>query len=116
MPSWCIWSKDDLSDLEYIVSYIFNKINYIQYNSTLGKYVGYTALGIKNADRWNNDPAHMQAQKAAVETFCKNNVGNYYSAILSKTGENKNFLFCNSSCFFPILYFCDRFTFYFTWV
>ncbi|XP_017323245.1 HLA class II histocompatibility antigen, DR beta 4 chain [Ictalurus punctatus] len=86
-PAWCIWSKEDLSDMELIVSYIINKVNYLEYNSTLGKYVGYTELGIKNADRFNKDPAELQAQKASLDSFCKNNVGGYYNAILSKTVE-----------------------------
>nr|ADK38667.1 MHC class II beta chain [Leiocassis longirostris] len=87
VPTWCNWNKDDLSDMELINSYIFNKINYFEFNSTLGKYVGYTKLGISNADRLNKDPAALQARKAEAENFCKNNVGNYYSAVLSKTVE-----------------------------
>ncbi|MCI4381274.1 hypothetical protein PGIGA_G00250100 [Pangasianodon gigas] len=86
-PFWCFWSKADLSDMELIEPYVFNKIKYLEYNSTLGKYVGYTELGIKNADRLNNDPAELAARKADVESVCKNNAGNYYSAILSKTVE-----------------------------
>ncbi|XP_053480037.1 H-2 class II histocompatibility antigen, E-S beta chain [Ictalurus furcatus] len=86
-PFWCIWSKEDLSDMELIESYIINKVNYLEYNSTLGKYVGYTELGIKNADRLNNDPAVLQTRKAEMDSFCKNNVGNYYNNILSKTVE-----------------------------
>ncbi|XP_058246344.1 DLA class II histocompatibility antigen, DR-1 beta chain-like [Hemibagrus wyckioides] len=113
----CSWSKDDLSDMEYILPYIFNKINYLEYNSTLGKFVGYTELGIKNADRFNKDPAELQAQKAAVENFCKNNAKGYYSAVLSKTvepqvkvmqvkksvGSHPALLMCSAYSFYPKL-------------
>lgn len=87
VPFWCFWSKDDLSDMEYIESYIINKINYAEFNSTLGKFVGYTETGVRNAEAWNKDTAALQARKALVETYCKHNAGIYYSNILSKTGE-----------------------------
>ncbi|XP_060787116.1 H-2 class II histocompatibility antigen, E-S beta chain-like [Neoarius graeffei] len=87
IESWCFWSSDGLSDMEYIRSYTFNKINYVEYNSTLGKYVGYTEIGIKNAERWNNNTAELQTRKANVDRFCKNNAQNYYSAVLSKAVE-----------------------------
>ncbi|KAB5567895.1 hypothetical protein PHYPO_G00238050 [Pangasianodon hypophthalmus] len=86
-PFWCYWSKADLSDMELIVPAIFNKINYAEYNSTLGKFVGYTELGIYNAERFNNDPTQLAGLKDSVETVCKPNAGIYYSAILSKTVE-----------------------------
>lgn len=73
--------------MELIESYIFNKINYLEFNSTLGQYVGYTELGIKNAERLNKDTARLQSLKADVERVCKGNAKIYYSAILSKTGE-----------------------------
>ncbi|KAK3565879.1 hypothetical protein QTP86_019639 [Hemibagrus guttatus] len=113
----CYWSKDDLSDMEFIQPAIFNKIKYAEFNSTLGKFVGYTELGVKNADRFNKDTALLQARKAAVDTFCKNNVGNYYRAILSKTvepqvevvqtkqseGSHLGWLMCSAYNFYPPL-------------
>ncbi|MCJ8735437.1 hypothetical protein PDJAM_G00246890 [Pangasius djambal] len=87
MQAWCYWSKADLSDMEYIEPYVFNKINYLEFNSTLGKFVGYTALGIKNAEAWNKDTADLTARKANVESVCKPNAGIYYSNVLSKTVE-----------------------------
>ncbi|XP_060738117.1 HLA class II histocompatibility antigen, DR beta 4 chain-like isoform X1 [Tachysurus vachellii] len=88
-PFRCYWNKDDLSDAELILSYIFNKINYFEFNSTLGKYVGYTKLGISNADRLNKDTAVLQRRKADLENFCKYNAEIYSSDVLSKTVEPK---------------------------
>ncbi|XP_060787153.1 H-2 class II histocompatibility antigen, I-E beta chain-like [Neoarius graeffei] len=87
MEFWCLWSSDDFSDMEFIQSYIFNKIKYIEYNSTLGKYVGYTARGIYNAERANNDTAGLQTWKAIVDDVCKPNAQLYYSKGLSKAVE-----------------------------
>ncbi|XP_053480038.1 HLA class II histocompatibility antigen, DR beta 4 chain [Ictalurus furcatus] len=83
----CVWSKEDLSDMELIVPRIMNKVKVLEYNSTLGKFVGYTELGIYNADRFNNDTAMLQTRKAELDSVCKNNAGLYYSGILSKTVE-----------------------------
>ncbi|KAI5627852.1 hypothetical protein C0J50_10635, partial [Silurus asotus] len=87
MSGQCIWNKEDLGDMEFIQPYIFNKIKYLEFNSTLGKYIGYTELGVKNAERLNKNTADLQARKAQAETYCKNNVQNYYTAIFSKTVE-----------------------------
>ncbi|XP_060787127.1 DLA class II histocompatibility antigen, DR-1 beta chain-like [Neoarius graeffei] len=87
VPFRCLWSSDGLSDMELIESYIFNKIKYMEYNSTVGKFVGYTQIGIKNAERFNNDTALLQARKAAVDGVCKHNAQIYYSNILSKAVE-----------------------------
>ncbi|KAF5891094.1 MHC class II beta chain, partial [Clarias magur] len=87
LPVWCFWSKEDLSDMELLEPYVFNKMNYIEFNSTVGRFVGYTELGIKLAAEWNTNPADLKKRKGQVETYCKQNVWNYYSNIFSKTVE-----------------------------
>ncbi|KAI5085811.1 H-2 class II histocompatibility antigen, E-S beta chain isoform X1, partial [Silurus meridionalis] len=84
-PIQCIWSKEDMSDMEYIRPQVFNKIKFLEYNSTLGKFIGYTELGVRNAERANKDTALLQSLKAEVERYCKGNAQLYYTAIFSKT-------------------------------
>ncbi|KAK3540016.1 hypothetical protein QTP70_022816 [Hemibagrus guttatus] len=117
MSAWCYWSKDDLSDMESIRSQIINKIKYVEFNSTLGKYVGFTETGVRNAEAWNKDTARLQALKAEVDTVCKPNAGIYYSNILSKTvepqvevvqtkqseGSHLSWLMCSAYSFYPKL-------------
>ncbi|XP_060737932.1 HLA class II histocompatibility antigen, DR beta 4 chain-like [Tachysurus vachellii] len=114
VPRWCYWNKDDLSDMEFIESYIMNKIKYAEFNSTLGKVVGYTETGVRNAEVWNKDTADLQARKAQVETVCKPNVGNYYSAVLSKTVEPqvKVKLVKKSDGSHPAMLMCSAYNFY----
>ena len=76
-----------LSDLEYIRSYWFNKAEFIQFNSTVGKYVGYTELGVQNAEAWNKDPAQLAQMRAQKDTYCKRNAQGDIDAILTKKGE-----------------------------
>ncbi|XP_046880910.1 HLA class II histocompatibility antigen, DQ beta 1 chain-like [Hypomesus transpacificus] len=78
----CVYS-DDLHDMEFIDSYVFNKVEYIRFNSTVGLYVGLTEHGIYNADLWNKGPIVAQ-EKTQLEGYCKHNAANEYSNILDK--------------------------------
>ncbi|KAI4885693.1 hypothetical protein NFI96_030418, partial [Prochilodus magdalenae] len=81
----CITSSSDLSDLEYISTHYFNRDPYIRFNSTEGKFVGYTEFGVFNARRWNHDPALLQQEKAQLDRYCKPNLQLFYSHVLNKT-------------------------------
>ncbi|XP_060786989.1 H-2 class II histocompatibility antigen, E-S beta chain-like [Neoarius graeffei] len=110
----CLRSSDDLSDMEYILSYTFNKIKYMEFNSTVGKFVGYTAHGIYNAERANNDAAYLQTWKAELDRYCKHNAQIYYSIILSKAVEPrvKVTLVKKSDGTHPARLMCSAYNFY----
>ncbi|GAA6085353.1 H-2 class II histocompatibility antigen, I-E beta chain-like [Tachysurus ichikawai] len=113
--SQCIYSSRDLGDMVYIDSYIFNKIEFIWYNSTVGKFQGYTQLGIHNAELWNNDTAKLQSERADVDNFCKHNAEIYYRNIIDKSvqpqvevklvkkpdGSHPAVLMCSAYSFYP---------------
>ncbi|XP_060787117.1 DLA class II histocompatibility antigen, DR-1 beta chain-like [Neoarius graeffei] len=113
-PVWCLWSSDDFSDMELIRSLIFNKIKYIEYNSTAGKFVGYTEIGIKNAERFNNDTAMLKSWKADLDRACKHNAQGYSSAVLSKAVEPrvKVTLVKKSDGTHPARLMCSAYSFY----
>lgn len=80
----------------FIDSHIFNQVVFLQYNSTVGKFGGYTELGIKNAKRLNNDSSAVQGEKSNLENFCKYNAKLYYPGVYDKSGEimiQKNILY-----------------------
>ena len=87
VTSRCRFSSWDLSDLEFIQSYIFNKVEHARFNSTVGKYVGYTEYGVHNAERWNNDSAIMAKWRGEKDRLCKHNAQNEINYILTKKGE-----------------------------
>ncbi|KAM9474993.1 H-2 class II histocompatibility antigen, E-S beta chain-like [Clarias gariepinus] len=117
LPVWCFWSKEDLRDMELLESYVFNKINHMEFNSSVGKYVGFTKLGIRLAAEWNTDTADLKKRKGQVETYCKPNVRNYYLYVLSKSveplveltlvkqsdGSHPAMLMCSAYDFYPKL-------------
>ncbi|XP_029976328.1 H-2 class II histocompatibility antigen, E-S beta chain-like [Salarias fasciatus] len=82
--SRCNFNSSELKDIEYIYSIFYNKLEIIRYSSSLGKYVGYTEIGVKNAERLSNDPAVLARRQLERENFCKHNIEIWYRRILSK--------------------------------
>ncbi|KAK1787105.1 hypothetical protein P4O66_017482, partial [Electrophorus voltai] len=97
-----------------IDSYIFNKIEWIRFNSTVGKYVGYTKFGIYNAERWNNNTAHLQEERTNLDAFCKYNAEIYYPRIMDKTVEPRVKVMSvkQASGNHPAMLMCSAYNFY----
>ncbi|XP_070848867.1 H-2 class II histocompatibility antigen, E-S beta chain-like [Chaetodon trifascialis] len=87
VTSRCEFNSTDLKDIEYIYSHYYNKVEYARFSSSVGKYVGYTEYGMKNAEHWNNDPSELSRRKAQKETYCQHNIGIDYQAALTKSAE-----------------------------
>ncbi|KAJ8272456.1 hypothetical protein GJAV_G00089270 [Gymnothorax javanicus] len=110
----CRYSSRDLHDLEYIARYIHEKLEVIRYNSTLKKYIGYTDLGIFNAENWNSDGS-AEAKYAALDGYCRPNALKYFPHIRDKAAEptiriksvthgsrkHTSMLVCSAYDFFP---------------
>ncbi|KAI9999565.1 hypothetical protein NQD34_018405, partial [Periophthalmus magnuspinnatus] len=44
------------------------------FDSRVGKFVGYTEFGVKNAEAWNNDPAKLERWRHEKDRVCVNNL------------------------------------------
>ncbi|XP_036416766.1 DLA class II histocompatibility antigen, DR-1 beta chain-like isoform X2 [Colossoma macropomum] len=84
----CVFSSSDLSDLEYIDTFYFNKDPVIRFNSTVGEFVGFTEFGVKSAERWNKGPI-LQQERAQLDRYCKPNVKLDFTHVLEKTVKPK---------------------------
>ncbi|XP_018545340.1 H-2 class II histocompatibility antigen, E-S beta chain [Lates calcarifer] len=80
----CEFNSSELSGIELISSWYFNKLEIIRFDSSVGKYVGYTEIGVKNAERWNSGP-ELATARAEKERYCLNHVEAFYPAALSKS-------------------------------
>jgi len=80
----------------YIRDYIFNKDVYVQFNSTVGKFVGYTEHGVYNAELLNNNPSQLQSERAQVE-ICKQNADVDQQTITDKSGKQHKILISHDS-------------------
>ncbi|XP_028420408.1 H-2 class II histocompatibility antigen, E-S beta chain-like [Perca flavescens] len=83
----CDFNSSDLKDIELINSFYYNMVEYARFSSSLGKYVGYTEFGVKNAENWNKDPSILAQMNAQKETYCKHNIDIDYQNALTKSAE-----------------------------
>ncbi|KAK2907376.1 hypothetical protein Q8A67_006361 [Cirrhinus molitorella] len=111
----CIYSSPDFSDMVFLDGYYFNKYLYMQFNSTVGEFVGFTEFGVRNAEILNKDQAYIQQLKAEVDRFCKANAALYKKDIhdkavapavklsLVKKGDSRrpSLLMCSAYDFYP---------------
>ncbi|XP_043102147.1 H-2 class II histocompatibility antigen, E-S beta chain-like [Puntigrus tetrazona] len=70
--SRCIYKSSNISDMVYYDNYYFNKYLFIQFDSTLGRFVGFNEYGSKLAEFWNNG-TFVHQERAIVDWFCKYN-------------------------------------------
>ncbi len=87
--------------MELIISTSFNKTVQMQFNSTLGKYVGFTEIGVKCA-RLSNNNNQILSHLSNMVHKCKHYGEIGYPAIVNKLGKWQKpcvlgFLF-NSNC------------------
>nr|AUF83011.1 MHC class II antigen beta chain [Trachinotus ovatus] len=82
----CDFNSTDPKDIRYIYSMFYNKLEYIRFDSSVGRFVGYTELGVKNAERLNSGPEVVQMRNEK-DRYCLNHVGNAYQAVLTKSAE-----------------------------
>ncbi|KAG8127289.1 putative MHC class II antigen protein [Naja naja] len=68
--------------VRYLERQFYDRQEYLRFDSDLGKFVGVTALGEADADKWNRDKQMLQFWKAKVDRFCRQNyeVLNYKAA------------------------------------
>uniref|UniRef100_A0A3B3SYZ0 H-2 class II histocompatibility antigen, E-S beta chain-like n=1 Tax=Paramormyrops kingsleyae TaxID=1676925 RepID=A0A3B3SYZ0_9TELE len=86
MQRECRYSSEDLKDIEYFDRYVFNKLEYMRYNSTLNKYIGYTDIGVKNAERFNKE-GEAERQHGNLDGYCKPNAELDFDSVLRRTVE-----------------------------
>ncbi|KAL6456320.1 hypothetical protein MHYP_G00348630 [Metynnis hypsauchen] len=109
----CITSSSDLTDVEYIYTYHFNKDPVIRFNSTVGEFVGFSALGMRTAEMFNKGP-QVQQRRAEVERYCKRNLEIDFSIVLEKTVKPKIKLVAEkqASGGHPAMLMCSAYNFY----
>lgn len=84
----CLFTSKD--DVVYLAQLYFNKVLQGQYNSTLGKYVGYTEKMKEIADELNKNQRFLEQEKKN-EQKCRTNVPLVFD-VLSRPGEHRKTL------------------------
>ncbi|KAL2096349.1 hypothetical protein ACEWY4_008497 [Coilia grayii] len=66
----CHSSSMDFSDMVFADTYYFNRVKYLMFNSTVGKYVGCNEFWQRAAERLNNNKPHLEYVQDTVNRFC----------------------------------------------
>ncbi|XP_044214442.1 H-2 class II histocompatibility antigen, E-S beta chain-like [Thunnus albacares] len=111
----CQFASSDGHDAVYLEQIYFNKVFLAQYNSTLGKYVGYTEKAKEIADGLNKNEAFLKQERKNTES-CKTSIPLLSDALLRaveptvklrsvKTASSKHpgMLVCSVNDFYPKL-------------
>ncbi|CAM4656175.1 unnamed protein product [Lepidochelys olivacea] len=61
--------------VRFLDRYIYDRQQFVHFDSEVGVFVGETAVGRRWAEYWNKDPAFLAERRAAVDTFCRHNYG-----------------------------------------
>ncbi|KAM9335684.1 H-2 class II histocompatibility antigen, A-Q beta chain-like [Symphorus nematophorus] len=113
----CVFNSTEPKDIEFIASWYFNKEEVCRFSSSLGKYVGYSEFGIKQANYFNSDPSILARLRGEKQRYCLHNIGIDYQAALSKSvkpyvvlssttpsaGKHASMLVCSVFDFYPKL-------------
>ncbi|NWZ17385.1 HB2J protein, partial [Agelaius phoeniceus] len=72
--------------VRFVERHIYNRDQYLMFDSDVGHFVGFTTLGERNAKRWNSDPAIMEDRRTAVDR-CRHNYEVICPFIVERRGE-----------------------------
>ncbi|XP_053903078.1 H-2 class II histocompatibility antigen, E-S beta chain-like [Malaclemys terrapin pileata] len=61
--------------VRFLDRYMYDRQQFVHFDSDVGVYVGETEVGRAQAEGWNKDPAILAQMRAAVDTFCRHNYG-----------------------------------------
>ncbi|XP_039510931.1 rano class II histocompatibility antigen, A beta chain-like isoform X2 [Pimephales promelas] len=86
--SRCFYSSSNLDDMVLIESFYFNKYLFVQFNSTVGKFVGFNEYGISVAEDWNNSP-FVISMRESVDADCRFNIRDRDPAVRDKSVKPK---------------------------
>ncbi|NWY22640.1 HB2L protein, partial [Aphelocoma coerulescens] len=59
--------------VRFVKRFIYNREQYVMFDSDVGVFVGDTPYGEKVARYWNSDPEWMEYRRAAVDRHCRHN-------------------------------------------
>ncbi|CAM9108483.1 unnamed protein product [Bubo scandiacus] len=73
--------------VRFVVGYIHNREQYTHFDSDVGLYVADTPLGEHTAKYWNSQPDILDAERTAVDWFCRKSYEVFTPFITERKGE-----------------------------
>ncbi|NXU18757.1 HB2J protein, partial [Pardalotus punctatus] len=73
--------------VRFVKRFIYNREQYVHFDSDVGHFVGDTPFGEKVARYWNSDPEWMEYRRAAVDRHCRHNYKLSTPFLVERRGE-----------------------------
>ncbi|NXI13884.1 HB22 protein, partial [Irena cyanogastra] len=73
--------------VRFVKRFVYNREQYVCFDSDVGLYVGDTSFGEKIARHWNSDPEWMEYRRAAVDRHCRHNYELSTAFLVERRGE-----------------------------
>ncbi|NXY37829.1 HB2J protein, partial [Pomatorhinus ruficollis] len=73
--------------VKFVKRFIYNREQYVHFDSDVGLYVGDTPYGEKVARYWNSDPEWMEYRRDAVNRHCRHNYELSTPFLMERRGE-----------------------------
>jgi major histocompatibility complex class II len=67
--------------------YIYNREEFVRFDSDVGEYRAVTELGRRSAEYWNGQKDVLEQKRAEVDTYCRHNYGVGESFTVQRRGE-----------------------------
>uniref|UniRef100_A0A8C9CE40 Ig-like domain-containing protein n=1 Tax=Phocoena sinus TaxID=42100 RepID=A0A8C9CE40_PHOSS len=78
----CTWSDPDYcyftngtERVRYMTRHIYNREEYVRFDSDVGEYRTVTELGRRTAEYWNSQKDLLEQKQAKADTYCRHNYG-----------------------------------------
>lgn len=84
----CDFNSTELEDIEFSRSFYYNKLMFVRFSSSSGKFVGTDKFGQFQADYWNNQSSYLDQMRNEKQRYCHSNIQVWNSNILSKSGKS----------------------------
>uniref|UniRef100_A0A3B3WP73 Ig-like domain-containing protein n=1 Tax=Poecilia mexicana TaxID=48701 RepID=A0A3B3WP73_9TELE len=97
----CHFNSSELQDIHYSYSYIYNKVEFIQFDSRVGSFVGLNSFGEKLAARWNNGEVKFNIGISYSPLPVSVAPSVTLSTVVPPTGGPSSMLTCSVYGFFP---------------
>nr|ALB25545.1 MHC class II beta [Neophocaena asiaeorientalis asiaeorientalis]AMO13200.1 MHC class II antigen [Neophocaena asiaeorientalis asiaeorientalis] len=72
--SYCYFTNGT-ERVRYMTRHIYNREEYVRFDSDVGEYRAVTELGRRTAEYWNSQKDLLEQKQAKVDTYCRHNYG-----------------------------------------
>nr|ALB35650.1 MHC class II beta chain [Odontobutis potamophila] len=83
----CEFNSTEPNEIEFIFSFFYNKLEFLKFSSSSGRFRGFTDIGVERAAIFNRNSSMMEFWRSRKTEYCLPSVKTWYSHILSRSAK-----------------------------